>query len=101
MFSRVSAQIQNDQSARIPLMLPLRRLGYSKEEMCAHGFRTMASTRLHEMGWKTEIIEFQLAHADRNKVRGIYNRATYLEERKRMMQAWADYLDSLRELMAM
>lgn len=74
----------------------LRRLGYSKEEMCAHGFRTMASTRLHEMGWKTEVIEFQLAHADKNKVRGVYNRATYLEDRKKMMQAWADYLGSLK-----
>lgn len=75
----------------------LRRLGYSKDEMVAHGFRTMASTRLHELGWKSEIIEFQLAHADKNKVRGVYNRAEYLEERKRMMQAWADYLDALRK----
>lgn len=74
----------------------LRRLGYSKDEMVAHGFRTMASTRLHELGWKSDIIEFQLAHADKNKVRGVYNRAEYLEERKRMMQAWADYLDALR-----
>lgn len=74
----------------------LRRLGYSKDEMVSHGFRTTASTRLHEMGWKSEIVEFQLAHADRNKVRGVYNRAEYLEDRKRMMQAWADYLDALK-----
>ncbi|MFP4667279.1 MAG: tyrosine-type recombinase/integrase [Desulfobacterales bacterium] len=79
------------------LNVAIRRLGYSKDEMVPHGFRTMASTRLHEMGWKSEIVEFQLAHADKNKVRGIYNRAEYLEERKRMMQAWADYLDSLRK----
>jgi integrase len=56
----------------------------------------MASTRLHELGWRTEVIEIQLAHADRNKVRGVYNRAEYLEERRRMMQAWADYLDGLK-----
>ena len=74
----------------------LRRIGYSKEEMTGHGFRTMASTRLHEMGWKSEIIEMQLAHADKNKIRGIYNRAEYLEERKKMMQAWADYLECLK-----
>jgi integrase len=74
----------------------LRRLGYDKEQMTGHGFRTMASTRLHELGWKSEVIEFQLAHADKNKIRGVYNRAEYLEERKRMMQAWGDYLDGLR-----
>jgi len=74
----------------------LRRLGYTGDEMVAHGFRTMASTRLHELGWKSEIIEFQLAHADKNKIRGVYNRAEYLEDRKRMMQAWADYLDALK-----
>lgn len=78
------------------LNVALRRLGYSKEEMTAHGFRTMASTRLHEMGWKSEVIEKQLAHADKNKVRGVYNKAQYLDERKRMMQAWADYLDGLK-----
>lgn len=78
------------------LNVALRRLGYTKDEMVSHGFRTTASTRLHEMGWKSEIVEFQLAHADRNKIRGVYNRAEYLEDRKRMMQAWADYLDGLR-----
>ena len=56
----------------------------------------MASTRLHEMGWKSEVIEKQLAHADKNKVRGIYNKAEYLNERREMMQAWADYLDGLK-----
>jgi integrase len=71
-------------------------MGYSKDEMTGHGFRTMASTRLHELGWKSEIIEFQLAHADKNKIRGVYNRAEYLEDRKKMMQAWADYLESLK-----
>jgi integrase len=78
------------------LNVALRRLGYTKDEMVSHGFRTTASTRLHEMGWKSEVIEAQLSHADRNKVRGVYNRAEYLADRKKMMQAWADYLDSLR-----
>ncbi len=79
------------------LNVALRRLGYTKEEMTAHGFRTMASTLLHEMGWRSEVIETQLAHRDRNKVRGVYNKAQYLGERRKMMQAWADYLDSLKE----
>lgn len=79
------------------LNVALRRLGYSKDKMVSHGFRTMASTRLHEMGWRSDIIEFQLAHADKNKVRGTYNKAEYLEDRTHMMQAWADYLDSLKK----
>lgn len=75
----------------------LRRLGYDKETMTGHGFRAMASTRLNELGWMPDVIERQLAHAERNKVRAAYNRASYLSERRKMMQAWADYLDSLRE----
>lgn len=63
--------------------------------MCAHGFRAMASTLLNEQGWRADVIERQLAHVEKNKVRGAYNRAEYLPERIRMMQAWADYLDSL------
>jgi integrase len=74
----------------------LRRLGYSKDEMTGHGFRTMASTRLHEIGWKSEVIEMQLAHADKNKIRGTYNKAEYLDSRVAMMQAWADYLECLK-----
>ena len=74
----------------------LRRLGYSKEEMTAHGFRSMASTRLNEMGFPPDVIELQLAHAERNKVRAAYNRAERLADRCKMMQAWADYLDKLR-----
>lgn len=75
----------------------LRRLGYSSEEMTGHGFRSMASTALNEQGWHPDLIELQLAHAERNKVRGAYNRAQRLAERRQMMQAWADYLDRLRE----
>ena len=74
----------------------LRRLGYDGETMCGHGFRAMASTRLNEMGWSPDVIERQLAHAERNKVRAAYNRASYMAERRKMMQAWADYLDGLR-----
>ena len=60
-----------------------------------HRFRATASTILNEQGWNPDAIERQLAHVERNKVRGAYNRAQYLEERRRMMQAWADYLDAL------
>jgi len=73
----------------------LRRMGYEQGTMTAHGFRTMASTLLNEMGWPADAIERQLAHAERDEVRGAYNRAEYMVERRRMMQAWADHLDSL------
>jgi len=74
----------------------LRRLGYAADEMTAHGFRSMASTALNELGWPPDVIELQLAHQERNKVRASYNKASRLAERKKMMQAWADYLDVLR-----
>ncbi|MEO8998334.1 MAG: integrase arm-type DNA-binding domain-containing protein [Rhodanobacter sp.] len=74
----------------------LRRMGFDKDTMTGHGFRALASTRLNEMGWAPDVIERQLAHAERNKVRAAYNRAQYLSERQKMMQAWADYLDGLR-----
>jgi len=73
----------------------LRRLGYTKEEMTAHGFRSMASTLLNEQGWNSDAIERQLAHSQGNSVRAAYNYAQYLPERKKMMQEWADYLDGL------
>jgi integrase len=77
----------------------LRRLGYGKEHMSAHGFRGMASTRLNEMGcWNPDAIERQLAHQEPNDVRRAYiHAAEYWPERVRMMQAWADYLDELRD----
>ena len=75
----------------------LRTMGYTNDQMTAHGFRAMASTLLHEMGWPPEVIELQLAHAQRSQVAAAYNRSARLEERRRMMQAWADYLDTLRE----
>lgn len=75
----------------------LRRLGYSRDDIVSHGFRSMASTLLNEQGFPPDVIELQLAHAERNKVRAAYNRATRLPERRKMMQAWADYLEGLRD----
>jgi len=74
----------------------LRRMGYAKEEMTGHGFRSMASTLLHELGLPHAAIERQLAHGERNKVSAAYNFAEHLPERRKMMQQWADYLDKLR-----
>ncbi len=74
----------------------LRRLGYTKDQQTTHGFRTLASTRLNELGFPPDIIELQLAHSERNKVRAAYNRAERLAERRAMMQKWADYLDALK-----
>ena len=74
----------------------LRRMGYTKDEMTGHGFRSLASTLLNEQGWHRDAIERQLAHAERDSVRAAYNYAEHLPERRRMMQAWADYLDGLR-----
>ncbi len=64
--------------------------------MTGHGFRALASTCLNEQGFPPDVIELQLAHAERNKVRAAYNRAQRLEERRKMMQSWADYLDGLK-----
>lgn len=77
------------------VLAALRRLGYEKGEMTGHGFRSMASTILHEQGWPSDYIERQLAHGDRNKIRAAYNFAQHLEKRREMMQCWADYLDRL------
>ena len=75
----------------------LRNLGYDKNQMTGHGFRSMASTLLNEQGcWHPDVIERQLAHVEGNSVRAAYNYAEHLEERRRMMQWWADYLDHLK-----
>ncbi|UCI29468.1 tyrosine-type recombinase/integrase [Mesorhizobium sp. B4-1-4] len=75
----------------------LRRLGYSKEDATAHGFRATASTLLNECGkWHPDAIERQLAHMENNEIRRAYARAEHWEERVRMMQWWADYLDEIR-----
>ncbi|MBR9856247.1 MAG: tyrosine-type recombinase/integrase [Gammaproteobacteria bacterium] len=76
----------------------LERMGFSGKGsigFSAHGFRATASTLLNEMGYRSDLIERQLAHAERNKVRASYNQAQYLEERKVMMQEWADLMDEM------
>lgn len=73
----------------------LRRLGFDQDEMTSHGFRAMASTLLHEQGWNSDAIERQLAHAPNNQVKAAYHRGEHLAERRKMLQAWADYLDKL------
>ena len=73
----------------------LRGMGLTQDEMTGHGFRHMASTLLHERGYRSEWVERQLAHGDRNSVRARYNFAEHLPDRRRMMQEWADYLDGL------
>jgi integrase len=75
------------------MLMALKRMGYAGK-MTGHGFRAVASTILNEEGFNADVIERQLAHCERNAIRGAYNRAEYLKERKRMMQWWADYLDS-------
>ena len=76
------------------MLFALYRMGY-KGKMTGHGFRSVASTMLNEAGFRADVIERQLAHGERNAIRGAYNRAEYLSERKAMMQKWADMLDAL------
>ena len=79
------------------ILVALRRMGYAKDEMSGHGFRAMARTVLDEvLGCRVEWIEQQLAHAVKDANGRAYNRTKHLPERKRMMQTWADYLDTLR-----
>lgn len=78
------------------VLAALRRMGFTREEMSGHGFRAMASTVLHEQGWQSDIIERQLARAEQNSIKAAYNHAQHLPERRRMMQAWANYLDGLK-----
>jgi integrase len=79
------------------VLAAMRRMGIGKDEMSGHGFRAMARTVLDEvLGIRPELIEHQLAHAVRDPLGRAYNRTTYLPERKKMMQQWADYLDGLK-----
>lgn len=70
----------------------LARMGF-KNVATAHGFRALFSTVANESGWNPDVIERQLAHKERNEVRAAYHRSTYLQDRQRLMQWWADYLD--------
>lgn len=79
------------------ILVALRTLGYTNDQMTGHGFRSMASTLLNEQGWNRDAIERQLAHAERDEIRAAYNYAQHLPERRRMMQGWADFLDELKE----
>ncbi|WP_052238794.1 tyrosine-type recombinase/integrase [Pectobacterium brasiliense] len=77
----------------------LERMGFNGKDsisFSAHGFRATASTILNEMGYRPDVIERQLAHTERNKVRASYNRAEYLDERRKMIQVWADFVGNLR-----
>jgi integrase len=71
------------------------RIGYGEGRFTLHGLRKTASTILNEQGFRADVIERQLAHTERNKVRAAYNHAEYLPERRQMMRHWADYLDAL------
>lgn len=82
--------------SNVAVLAALRRMGFASDEMTGHGFRSMASTLLNEQGWHRDAIERQLAHGERNKVRAAYNYAQHLPERRKMMTAWADYLDGLK-----
>ena len=68
-------------------------MGYPNDIMTAHRIRAMAATTLSEQGWPSEVIERQRAHVDKNRVRAAYQRSESLAERRKMPQAWADYLD--------
>lgn len=75
----------------------LRRLGFGKEEVSAHGFRVTASTILNTRGYDADVIEAALAHQDQNAIRRTYNRSTYWDKRVVLMQTWADLLDEFRD----
>lgn len=73
----------------------IKRIGY-RNKQTMHGFRHLISTALNDKGYESDWIERQLAHGDPDKIRGTYNKAAYLEPRRKMMQEWADYLDGLK-----
>jgi len=79
------------------LRCALRNLNIPKEKFTTHGFRAMASTQLYELGFREDVIERQLAHAESNKVKAAYNHAEHINERIEMMTVWSDYLDGLRD----
>lgn len=86
--SRNDGRSMSENTVRVAL----RTMGYGNDDMTAHGFRAMASTTLNENGWEVDVIERQLAHAERSSVRAAYNHAEYLPRRREMMQWWADFL---------
>jgi integrase len=92
-----SLKMRDNYLSDVALLSALRRMGYAKDEMTVHGFRSMASTILNERGFNRDWIERQLAHSERNAVRASYNYAEYFPERRQMMQWFSDHLDALRD----
>lgn len=92
-----SARTETKPISDASMLNALRRMGYQKHEMSVHGFRSIASTLLNELGYNRDWIERQLAHGDKDEVRAAYNYAEYLPERRKMMEEWANYLDNLKE----
>ncbi len=88
---RNNGKCMSDNGVRVAL----RTIGFTKEQVTPHGFRAMFSTIANERSWNRDVIERQLAHVEGNTVRGAYNHAEYMPERIKIMQWWADYLDSL------
>ncbi len=80
-----------------PLHLAHLQSGGQIPQITVHGFRTMASTTLHEHKWPRELIEMQLSHKKETNIEDIYNQAERLEERREMLQFWADWLDKQRD----
>ena len=76
------------------MLYALYRLGYHSRAT-VHGFRAMVSTALNEMGFRSDVIERQLAHQERNSVRAAYNRAEYLSERREMMTQWSNQIETM------
>jgi integrase len=97
---RTSSSSQYERHMAMEALLgALRRMGYSKEEMTAHGFRGIASTRIREIGkgkFREEVIETQLAHTVKSKTQGAYDHSEYLDERRDLMQWWSDHIDNLK-----
>jgi integrase len=75
----------------------LWRMGFTRDEMTAHGFRAAASSTLNERGFRSDVIEVALGHQDQNEIRRAYNRASCWPERIQLMQAWADCIDRLKQ----
>jgi integrase len=96
MFVFPSVQSRTRPMPKATVLLALRAMGYTGEQMCAHGFRALASTNLNEQGRNRDVIELSLSHVEKDSVRAAYNHAERLPERREMMQGWADWLDGLR-----
>ena len=87
----------NDVMSATTINRALEHMGYASGQWTGHDFRATASTLLHEMGYRTDLIERQLAHVETNKAKAAYNHAEYLSERREMMQMWADWVDDIKE----